>query len=359
VAATTEAAIAEQREAQVERIDQEVDRKVNLDDRILQYHRAILQDLPFNGIPELLTAEHRAAIDRLVEKHGRRNLRIKIKRIVGWASAVGDAQSNQLLSEQRAQAVHQYLLGKVAEAGIDPDEFFTSGFSVIAKGESDLPFPTNLAEDNPLNRRVEIVYLLTVDLPPPSDAAAGPTSTLWKIDFGPAGAGWFLQAGAGKLTMLPDGGPGSPTSPIEKNFTFEQLGFSIGLFEKLKKAKFLKRFPRLRRALDSLDLDKAGNYPKTSALLENIGFSVDLVSEGGEFQTDLRLSFVDLQAFNYNTLSASLSILGKGEATLLLLHSSYFFTPTVILGFGQNIAVPDLEAGIVPMGFVQVDVEGT
>lgn len=354
--ATTSAAIAGQRDEMVDKIDAEVDRKVNLDDRILQHHRAILQDLPFNGIPELLTDAHRAAIDRLVEKHGRRNLRIKIKRIVGWASAIGDAQANQLLSEQRAQAVHQYLLGKVNAAGIDPDEFFTSGFSVIAKGESELPHPTNLAEDNPLNRRVEIVYLLTIDLPPPSDAATGPTSTLWKIDFGPAGAGWFLQAGVGTLTMLPDGGPGSPTAPITKNFTFEQLGFSIGIFEKLKKVQFLKKFPQLRRALGLLSPNKRGNYPKTSALLANIGFSVDAISAGGEFQTDLRLSFVDLQAFNYNTLSASLSILGKGEATLLLLHSSYFFEPTVIVGIGQNIAVPDLEAGIVPMGFVQVDV---
>ena len=356
MAATTEVAIAGQRDEMVDKIDAEVDRKIILDDRILQHHRAILQDLPFNGIPELLTDEHRAAIDRLVEKHGRRNLSIKIKRIIGWASAVGDVQSNQLLSEQRAQAVHQYLLGKVNEAGIDPDGFFTSGFSVIAKGESELPYPTNLAEDNPLNRRVEIIYLLTVDRSPPSDAAAGPTSTLWKIDFGPAGAGWFLQAGAGTLTMLPDGGPGSPTAPITKNFTFEQLGFSIGIFEKLKKVQFLKKFPQLRRALGLLSPNKRGNYPKTSALLANLGFSVDAISEGGEFQTDLRLSFVDLQTFNYNTLSASLSILGKGEATLLLLHSSYFFEPTVILGIGQNIAVPDLEAGIVPMGFVQVDV---
>jgi hypothetical protein len=357
VAATTDVAIAEKRDEMVDKIDHEVDRKVNLDDRILQNHRAILQGLPFDGVPELLTDAHRTAIERLVAKHGQRNLRIKIKRIVGWASAIGDPQHNLSLSQQRAQAVHQYLLAKVAEAGIDPAEFFTSGFSVIAKGESDLPHPTNLSEDNPLNRRVEIVYLLTIDLPPPP-GPGGPTSTLWKIDFGPAGAGWFLQAGAGKLTMLPDGGPGSPTEEIEKNFTFEQLGFSIGLFEKLKKAKFIEKFPRLRRALDSLDLDKAGNYPKTSELLENIGFSVDLLSTGGEFQTELRLSFNDLQSFNYNTLSASLSILGKGEATLLLLHSGHFFTPTVILGFGQNIAVPDLEAGIVPIGFVQVNLEG-
>ena len=359
MAATTDVAIARQRDELVDKIEQEVDRKVNLGDRLLQHHRAILQDLPFNGIPELLTDEHRAAIDRLVEKHGKRNLRIRIKRVVGWASAIGDAQSNQLLSEQRAQAVHQYLLTKVAEAGIDPDEFFSTNFSVVANGESNLPFPTNLAEDNPLNRRVEIVYLLTIDLQPPPDAAAGPTSTLWKIDFGPAGAGFFLQAGAGTLTMLPDGGEGSPTAPIAKSFTFEQLGFSIGIFEKLKKVKFLKKFPQLRRALGLLSPNRRGNYPKTSALLANIGFSVDAVSTGGEFQTELRLSFADLQSFNYNTLSASLSILGKGEATLLLLHSSQFFAPTVILGLGENIAVPDLEAGIVPMGLVQVDIGGS
>ncbi len=88
--ATTNAAVVEQREALVDKIDDEVGRKVNLDDRLLHYHRAILQDLPFNGIPELLTDEHRAAVDRLVEKHGRRNLRIRVKRIVGYASKVGD-----------------------------------------------------------------------------------------------------------------------------------------------------------------------------------------------------------------------------------------------------------------------------
>ncbi|MCB1801105.1 MAG: OmpA family protein [Gammaproteobacteria bacterium] len=353
--ATTEAAVAEQRDAQVEKIDLEVERKVNLGNRLLQHHRAILQDLPFNGMPELLTDDHRAAIDRLVEKHGHRNLHIRVKRIVGYASSIGDAQNNLLLSQQRAQAVHQYLLGRVTAAGIDPDEIFSSGFAVIAKGESDLPVPTQPDADHPLNRRVEIVYLLTIDLPAPPDAASGPTSTLWKIDFGPAGAGFFLQAGAGKLTMLPDGGEGSPSEEIEKNFTFEQLGFSIGLFEKLKKAKFLQRFPLLRRALGTLHPDKPGNYPKTSALLQNIGFSVDLVSVGGEFQTDLRLSFAELQSFNFNTLSASLSILGKGEASLLILHNGHFFSPTVILGVGQNIAVPDVEAGIVPIGFVQVN----
>ncbi len=355
--ATTNAAVAGQRDELVGKIDDEVGRKVNLGDRLLHYHRAILQNLPFNGIPELLTDEHRAAVDRLVEKHGRRNLRIRVKRIVGYASKVGDEQANLLLSEQRAQAVHEYLLSKAVEAGIDPDEIFISNFSVIARGESDLPYATNVAEDNPLNRRVEIVYLLIIDLPPPADAAAGPTSTLWKIDFGPAGAGFFLQAGAGTLTMLPDGGEGSPDEPIIRSFTFEQLGFSIGLFEKLKKAKFIKKFPQLRRALALLHPGRPGNYPKTSSLLQNIGFSVDIVSEGGEFETSLRLSFNDMQSFNYNTLSASLSILGKGEATLLILHSSHFFSPTVIIGFGQNIAVPDVEAGIVPVGFVQVSLD--
>ncbi|MDJ0739212.1 MAG: OmpA family protein [Gammaproteobacteria bacterium] len=355
--ATTDAAMAEQRDELVDKIDDEIQHKANLGDRLLHHHRAILQDLPFDGLPELLTDEHRSAIERLVEKHGRRNLQIRVKRIIGYASKSGDSQHNLVLSQQRANAVHQHLSTKITEAGIDPDEFFSGSFSVVAKGESDLPYPTNLSEDNPLNRRVEIVYTLTIDLQRQADAATGPTSTLWKIDFGPAGAGFFLQAGAGTLTMLPDGGSGSPTGPISKPFTFEQLGFSIGLFEKLKKAKFLKKFPQLRRALGLLHPDKPGNYPKTSALLQNLGFSVDIISTGGEFETDLRLSFNDMQSFNYNTLSASLSILGKGEATLLLLHSSHFFEPTVIIGLGQNIAVPDLEAGIVPVGFVQVNIE--
>lgn len=355
--ATTDAAIAAQREEFVDKIDVEVQHKANLGDHLLHHNRAILQDLPFDGTPELLTDEHRSAIERLVEKHGRRNLHIRVKRIVGYASKTGDSQHNLVLSQQRANAVHQHLLTKVAEAGIDPDEFFSGSFAVVAKGESDLPYPTNLSEDNPLNRRVEIIYTLRIDLQPLADAATGPTSTLWKIDFGPAGAGFFLQAGLGTLTMLPDGETGSPSAPISKSFTFEQLGFSIGLFEKLKKVQFLKKFPQLRRALGLLYTRKRGNYEKTAALLQNIGFSVDALSVGGEFQTDLRLSFNDLQSFNYNTLSASLSIIGKGEATLLLLHNSHFFEPTVILGIGENIALPDLEAGIVPVGFVQVDPE--
>ena len=78
---------------------------------------AATTDTAIAGQRDELVDKIDAEVDRLVEKHGRRNLHIKVKRIVGWASAIGDAQSNQLLSEQRAQAVHQYLLGKVNEAG--------------------------------------------------------------------------------------------------------------------------------------------------------------------------------------------------------------------------------------------------
>ena len=172
---------------------------------MIQYHRVILQDLPFDGRidgqPGLLNNEHREAIERLVEKNLR--YQITIKRIIGYASRVGDEMDNMVLSQQRADEVHAHLLTSIGLYGFTALEMLSPKFSVLAKGESDLPHPTNAEFDNPLKRRVRIIFILKYTYPLPTGDNPQ-SSTMWKIDFGPAVSGFFLQAATGTLTMLPD-----------------------------------------------------------------------------------------------------------------------------------------------------------
>lgn len=353
MSATSQSAIAQQRGELVNKVESEVQQRIDTDTVLFRYFRVVLQDLPFNGQPALIEDTHRQAIERLVDKQLNPTYRVRVTKIIGYASTIGAEQANLDLSLQRAEAVHQYLMETLAQQGVASEDFLANSFSIEAQGELNLPSQDIEEQDNPLNRRVEILYNLMITLPSPNEAA-GPSSTMWKIDFGPAGSGFLLSAGMGTLSMLPDGQNGL-NAPISKTFNFEQLGVSVGLFSVLRKLKFVEKFPLLKRLLKGLDSGKAGNYPKTEALLNNIGFSVDLVSTGGEFSTGEALTFEELRSFNYATVSAGLSIMGKGEGALLMLHSGRFFAYTVILGFGQNIAVPDAELQFIPAGFVQLD----
>lgn len=373
MSAQTNTAVAEQREEIAQKVEKEILRKANLGDKIIHYNRALLLDLPQFDAAELLLDDHYSLIDRLIDKHGRDGYTIRIQRIVGYASEFPDSAQNLAFAQERASEAYQYILDSINLAGIEHDDFFINSFSaashVIGFGEY---FPAELGQqaDHPRYRRVEILYNFTINLPaaPGSDTDK---STMWKIDFGPAGSGFFFQGGVGTLTMLPDGMEG-PASPISKSFKFEQLGVSVGLFGKFLKnkraRKFIKKFPLLRRLLHDLHPRLPSNYKKTSKVLGEVGFSVDAVNEGGEFSTVEPLSFDDLRSFKYYTLSASLSILGKGEVALILLHDTRInifgdgplyetrplFAFTMIFGFGANIAVPDLEAQAVPLGFVQL-----
>ncbi len=357
--AQTKAATKQQRIEIINKVELAVERKINLDNKIIQDHRIILQDLPFNAQPALLTDAHKEAIVRLVAKTQR--YIITLKRIIGYASKVGEAEDNLTLSQQRAQAVFDHLVVASNASGLFSDNSFYANIDIMGKGESDLPHPSNDLEDNPLNRRVEIIYRLEYISPSPPGGPQ-PASKFWKIDFGPAGsasvsfglASIGTSYGMGQLTMLPDPDTGQ-NETIRKNMTFEQHGLSIGLMSKLKKLKFIQKFPRIKRLLAALDIDSAGNYPKTEALLDNIGFSVDLASAGGEFLTSDPLSFDDMKLFDFALISGSLSILGKGEGAMLMLHSEYFFASTIIFGLGQNIAVPDAEVQFIPSGSVTLN----
>ncbi len=358
MSAQTQSQVHQQRQELVNKVELEVDRKINLGDSLIQYHRLILQDLPFDGHPELMSLKHRQAIDKLLEKTTRYH--IDVKKIIGYASEVGEADYNLNLSQQRADAVFAYLVEQVEASDLFDDSSFYANIQVQAMGESKLPAPTGSEQDNPLNRRVEIVYRLKYVYPSPPGGVQ-PSSKFWKVDFGPAGAGSVtlgpmdvgINVGAGKLTMLPDPDT-NQTETLQRNMTFEQLGLSFGLMSKLKKLKFIEKLPGMKNLLKMLDTGSAANYPKTTALLTHIGFSVDILSSGGEFLTQEALTFEQMQAFNFATFSGSLSILGKGEGSLLMLHSEYFFASTVIFGLGQNIAVPDLEFQFVPAGLVKL-----
>lgn len=374
MAAQTQAEVVEQKEEIAQKVEKEILRKVNLRTKLIHYNRAILQGLPEAGQTQLLAEEHRQLIDRLLEKHGRDNYRILIKRINGYASEHDNHIQNIELAQQRANEAHQYLLDAMNLAGISQTELFANSFTPSTHVLGNSEFLSSDLTDEPNHsryRRVEILYNFFIELPQPTGTHVE-KSTMWKIDFGPTASGFFFSGGAGTLTMLPDGLEG-PASAIDKSFKFEQLGVSVGLFGELLKSKkirkFLQKFPLIRRLLHDLHPQRTGNYAKTSSLLENIGFSADVVSEGGEFATVEPLSFADMRSFKYYTLSASLSILGKGEVSLIMLHdtsvnvfsdgplieTSPLFAFTMIFGVGLNIAVPDLEAQAVPLGFVQLN----
>jgi outer membrane protein OmpA-like peptidoglycan-associated protein len=83
-------------------------------------------------------------VARMLEAHP--NLRVAIE---GHTDATGSESANRSLSQQRAEAVQQYL---TAEAGIAP-----SRLRAIGKGESNPVASNDTAEGRQSNRRVELV----------------------------------------------------------------------------------------------------------------------------------------------------------------------------------------------------------
>ncbi|SFK45656.1 OmpA family protein [Falsiroseomonas stagni] len=72
-------------------------------------------------------------------------------RIEGHTDSVGDAASNQRLSERRAEAVRGYL---VAKHGVAPGRL-----EAVGLGETRLLVPTPDGWDEPRNRRVQVINL--------------------------------------------------------------------------------------------------------------------------------------------------------------------------------------------------------
>ena len=351
--ATTPLARAEQREALVAKIEQQVTHRADLEGKArLLYFRLLLQDLPYDGAPALLEDVHRAAIDHLVQRAS--HFDIRIISIVGHSSAPGDAAYNLDLAERRAQAVQAYMAQAIEASGLFSDNTLVADITPQGRGEEQPAQPTADDSDHPLNRRVEIAYRLKILYP--QDATDGvPRSRHWKVDFAAGGGGFGVESGLGTLTMRPDEETGQ-TQELKRPLTYQSFGLSIGVTSYLRKLKFLTRFPKVQRLLKVLDPDLGGNYPRTEAFLEEIGFSVDLASQGGEFVTDEPRSFNEMAFFMYSSLTGNLSLGGSAAGTLMLLHSEYFVAYTVLYGAGMNIAIPDASLDVVPVALVEVDV---
>lgn len=352
----------------IEKVEQAVVHRANLNNQGLMLHfRVVLQDLPFAGQPALLLDEHRQAIARLVDRAARDD--VKIFSVTGHTSEPGTLQYNEGLALQRAQAVFDHLRHTVDQDARFTDNSLYAQIEVRGRGETQPVVAMADEGDNPLNRRVEIAYRIKITFPQPPGGQV-PRSRFWKVDFttgGGAGVGGGSDAnrhraigaelGTGTLTMLPDDETGQ-TQEIMRPLTFESLGISVGLLSLVKKLKFVKRFPTVKRLLDFLEGadDAPSAYPVTEELLRNAGFAVDLASEGGGFFVDEPLSFEEMARFNFAQITGELSWLGSATGSLILLHSPNFFASTILYGAGLKLALPDASVEFVPIAWVQVQV---
>ena len=98
-----------------------------------------------------LTPRAEAALDQLGKALTSAQLASYNFKIVGHTDTVGNADTNQSLSEQRAQAVKSYLQSKFGVAD--------SRLQAQGVGESDLAVQTPANTPNARNRRVEVINL--------------------------------------------------------------------------------------------------------------------------------------------------------------------------------------------------------
>ncbi len=94
-----------------------------------------------------LRRKDRAILDRASRAYNEG--RPIVMMLTGTSDRVGDAQANLALSQRRATAVLRGLLDR----GIPADRF-----QVLAKGQTELPVPTNAGVPEVKNRRVEISW---------------------------------------------------------------------------------------------------------------------------------------------------------------------------------------------------------
>ncbi|OYV99192.1 MAG: hypothetical protein B7X11_05550 [Acidobacteria bacterium 37-65-4] len=108
-------------------------------------------DIDFGSGSATLTPEATAALDQLGKALTSGDLAAYNFKIVGHTDTVGDAATNQTLSEQRAAAVKSYLESKF---GVADTRLQSEGV-----GESDLLVQTPPGTPNQSNRRVEVINL--------------------------------------------------------------------------------------------------------------------------------------------------------------------------------------------------------
>ncbi len=127
-----------------------------------------LINLPFNGengvAGTTLAEEHTQFLDTLIAKSKDAGFHIIIKAIYGFASSIGDNLHNRDLSRLRAENVYGYLSEKITEYSIQTSFKLPEQSHVIGKGEVNSGFYPYEESDDPLQRRVEIIYTLDFDI---------------------------------------------------------------------------------------------------------------------------------------------------------------------------------------------------
>jgi len=179
--ADAEALKAQQATAEAERLRQQAENEKNqLRQRLLQQFNSVLptretprglvvnmQDVLFDtGKYDLKPAarEALAKISGIVVSHPGLNLQIE-----GYTDSTGTAELNQKLSEQRANAVRDYLMAQ----GLD-----TSNLTAVGYGMNYPVAPNNTAAGRKQNRRVELVIsgeVIGVKIGTPPSATPTPT----------------------------------------------------------------------------------------------------------------------------------------------------------------------------------------
>ena len=104
-----------------------------------------LPNVQFEQSKAKLLNSSKEELDRLT-KHLLENEQVKAE-IIGHTDNLGDDQVNQKLSQERAEAVRQYLLS----GGVAPDRV-----KAIGKGETEPKTTNESPEGRAMNRRVEV-----------------------------------------------------------------------------------------------------------------------------------------------------------------------------------------------------------
>lgn len=169
------------REVQVERV--EAAAPAPQDMRVVRNEVKLDSDAFFDFDRSNLRADAVAALDELLAKLNG-NTRVSRIVVVGHTDSVGTDAYNQGLSERRAKAAKDYLVGR----GVPADQIDTRG-----EGERNPSYPNDTRQNRQKNRRVDIEFLTIEEISTP--APAEPQKIVeWKKEPVPVPAAWIERA---------------------------------------------------------------------------------------------------------------------------------------------------------------------
>jgi hypothetical protein len=326
----------------------------------------------------------------------RKCVKLVITSITGYASSPGSVKYNDDLSRARALRTKAHIDSLLFEAG-QPKKVKYKHHQTAANQEAFSQLNTHILQsfgerrntteaDTPGDRRVEIAYLVQMDLTATPGPAGQPRSRYWKIGFNfSSGTGLDDDArgavGAkvtlGKLEMMDEA---FSTSIADRDVTY--YSFAVGLpiskitgalgrgvsalTKSLERFKYIKKFTKkldeLKTIFNGLFPWQVPNTPENMQIignaLSNSGWSAGLelpenAFSGGEFITDTELTFDEILPFHIFEIMGGVSAVAAAESgSMMLLDNSNFFSATIMRSRDVGISgvSVDLEFG---HGFVR------